>query len=1095
MNLIFCLVFFAGLLPGSAYAQAIRPVSLQCEYRHNPIGMDVQKPSLSWLPETTSPGLRNQKQSGYQVLVASTPELLSHDSGDLWDSKFIDSDQSVQVIYDGKTLHSLDKCFWKVRVKDGSGNISGWSEMAGWEMGLLKRADWKGYWIGAKTEEDSHLWREVNGYCSKAETSGDKIKWVQVDLGEETSFDKVVIHPALPMKYSDGERTVSNAGFGFPLRFRVDISNDPDFKKYKTIMDKTASDFPNPGRRKVTVLCPDVTARYVRFTAIKLWNSKHSERPYYFALGELQVISGGKVISKNSPVLALDTVEDWGWSKCNLTDGMSLVDEVEKGHEALLLRKEEELTKKIQSATAFISGLGYYELTINGNKVGDHLLDPGFTDYTKRVLYASYDITKYLKPGSNCFGVILGNGWYNEVTPDAWGFQTAPWRGDPKLLINIVIGFSDGTGTVISSDGSWKVSTGKIVFNSVRSGETQDARLEKKGWNLAGYVDTAWQSAVVVPAPGGKLVSQQMPPIRATKEISPVNLTEPTPGVYVFDLGVNISGWAKLKIKGEEGDTVTLFYNEHLNSDGTVRYGPHAWWHYGPYQTDKYICDGSGTGIFEPHFTYHGFQYVEVRGLKYKPEPGDLRGIWVHTDPEPAGEFECSNAGINKVQELILRTQLNNLHSIPTDCPHREKIGWMGDGLVTMEEAMYNFDMAQFYIKWFHDMMDAQESDGHVPPIVPNPGWNWATSLKNPENAIPVFSDPWWGGALLMTPWNIYKYYGDSRYIAEGYESMKAYMDWISIMADAHIFKASLGDWIEPAVFTDAKGTPKDQIGTSAYFYFARLMSRYAQMLNKPEDAKKYALLADTIRERFNEEFFDEATGLYAENSQTAQVIPLLFGMVPEGKEKIVEEQLIKNIVDVHNKHLYTGFVGTPLLFKLLTERGYSELAYTIATQEDTPGWFYMLRNGATTLWEVWDAITQIDFSRDHPAFGSIGAWYYYSLGGIQPDPDNPGFEKIIFNPGIAGDLTWARASYTSVRGKISVDWKKEGGKFILNIEVPVNTRAMVYVPADELDTVLEGNTPVTQNKQISYIKKAGEKYVFEVGSGKYQFLSNYKGK
>ncbi|MBE0655672.1 MAG: family 78 glycoside hydrolase catalytic domain, partial [Bacteroidales bacterium] len=954
IRLIYALVILTILSAGSSFAQTIRPVSLRCEYQVDPIGIDTKKTSLTWLLEETSPNLRGQKQTGYQVLVASSPEILSGNTGDLWNSGEVDSDQNVHVIYAGKELNSLDKCYWKVRVKDGSGKFSDWSAMARWEMGLLSRADWKGNWIGSKEKPEPKSKGEISGYCSLGESSQDKIKWVQVDLGETRSFDKVILHPALPTKYPDGRRTVSNPGFGFPLRFRIDISNDPDFKKYKTILDETDSDFPNPGKKEVTVTSPGQKSRYVRFTATKLWDSKSGDRPFYFALGELQVISEDKVISLNKPALGFDSVDEWGWKLCNLTDGLNLIGEMERDHEALLLRKEKEISGKIQTATAFISGLGYYELNINGKKAGDHLLDPGFTDYTKRVLYTSYDVTDYLNSGNNCIGVILGSGWYDQTTTDAWGFQIAPWIASPKLLLNIVIDFTDGTQTVIASDESWKLSTGHIVFNSVRSGEIHDARLKKEGWDLPGYPDAGWEPAVIVPAPGGKLASQQIPPIRATREIIPVSLTEPIPGVYVYDLGVNISGWARFEIKGEKGDTVSLFYNEHLNPDGTVRYGAHTWWHYGPYQTGQFICSGSGTEIFEPRFTYHGFQYVEVKGLKKKPELNDLTGIWVHTDPDPAGEFLCSNTDINKIQELIIRTQLNNLHSIPTDCPHREKIGWMGDGLVTMEEAIYNFDMATFYIKWFRDMMDAQETDGHVPPIIPNSGWDWATSLKNPENVIPAFSDPWWGGTLLMTPWNIYKYYGDSRFIAEGYDAMKDYMDWIAKVADDHILIANLADWVEPAMFSDAKTTPKEQVGTSAYFYFARLMSRFAQMLDKPNDAEKYAKLANTIRERYNEEFFDEATGLYAENSQTAQVIPLLFEMVPEGSETIVEEQLLNTIINVHNKHLSTGFVGTPLLFQLLTEKGHSDLAYTIATQEDHPGWFYMLRNGATSIWEVW---------------------------------------------------------------------------------------------------------------------------------------------
>ena len=1075
----------------SSNQQLIRPVSLRCEYQVNPKGIDISKPSLSWLFETAGTSLRGQKQSAYQVLVASRPEILARDSGDLWNSGLVKSDQSIQVLYNGLSLNSRARCFWKVRVSDIEGNLSKWSAVASWEMGLLKSDDWQGSWIGAKDKSETKPWVETNGYCSIGENSQDVVRWVQIDLGEIKEFDKIILHPSLPTRYPDGAQIQRTPGFGFPLRFRIDVSGSPGFEKYKSIADKSYADITNPESKEVEIKCPGQKSRFVRLTATKLWDSHRRGHPFLFALGELQVISGDEVISLKKAVLASDSSEGWGWSKNNLTDGLNLVNELEKGHGTLLIRKETEISQKVQSATAFICGLGYYELYINGRKVGDHVLDPGFTDYNKRVLYNTYDVTDYLKSGLNCLGVMLGGGWFDPATPDAWGFQSAPWVAPPELLLNVILEFADGTKKVISTDGTWKLSGGPIVFNSVRSGEIYDARLEEPDWNLPGYPDTHWKPVKVVSPPPGRLESQQMPAIRATRIISPVKLSEPLPGVYVYDFGVNTAGWVRFKVNAEKGDTITFFHNEQLNPDGTVLCGPHSWWTYGPYQTDKFISGGKPSEVYEPRFTYHGFRYVQVNGMKKRPLLNDMESIWVHTDPDTAGTFSCSNPDINKVQELIIRTQLNNLHSIPTDCPHREKIGWMGDGLVTMEEAIYNFDMVRFYSKWFDDMMDGQEANGHVPPIIPNPGWIEATTAKNPDGRMPDFTDIWWGGTLIMTPWYLYQYYGDRRYLEAGYDCMKAYIDWLDDNAKNYIIRANLGDWIEPAVFTKAKQTPKEQVGTSAFFFLTRLMGQVAALLDKPSDAEKFNALAGKILNRYNEEFFDAATGIYAEDSQTAHVIPLLFDMVPEGKDKLVEQYLI-GLISKNNNHLNTGFIGTPLMFRLLSNTGYADLAYTMATQEDQPGWFYMLRNGATTIWEVWDAIAQVDHSRDHPAFGSIGAWYYQSLAGIQPDPEGPGFKKIIIKPDVAGDLTWAKASYRSIHGKISSDWRRDKGKFILNIEVPVNTSATVYIPADGLDSILEGKQPAAQSTHISYLKKDRNKYVFEVGSGTYQFISNY---
>lgn len=1081
--------------PGFSQAEdgaAIKPVTLRVEYHENPVGIDNRNPALSWLLVSVEPADRNQVQTAYEILVASSLENLNDNMGDLWDSGPVYSNQNTLIKYRGTPLRSLLKCYWKVRIRDGEGELSHWSEVGEWTMGLLDGSDWKGDWIGAKGTLDTQPRQDENGYYSQFSLDQNEEKWILLDLGESQVIDRVVLHPALPLKYPNGQTAVRSPGFGFPVRFKIDISDSKEFEDYKTVTDLTQDDFENPGYQEQTFFIQPVKTQYVRLTVTKLWNFKGADPPFGFGLGELQVFYGERNLSLGKKAYAKDSEEEWGWSMKNLTDGRNIIGEIESGHEAILFRKETKIARKLKAATVCISGLGYYELYINGKRVGDRVLSPGFTDYSKRVLYNTYDAKEYLKTGANVFGVIVGGGWYNIATPDAWGFHKAPWTAPPKLLFNLHLEYTDGDSQTVVSDTTWKWSTGPIVFNCVRGGEFSDARQDKPGWDLSGYDDKLWQDAVRVPSPEGKMVSEQNPPIRVNQYVTPVNLTEPIPGVYVYDMGVNMSGWARFEAEGgERGDTITFFYNERLAEDGTVRVGPHTWWHYGPYQTGKLILSGSKE-VFEPRFTYHGFRYVQVTGLRNRPRLDQLQGAWVYTDVEKAGEFSCSNPDINQIQEMVLRTQLSNLHSIPTDCPHREKIGWLGDGVVTFDEAMYNFDMATFYTKWYRDILDAQEDNGHVPPIAPNPGWIQATSLKNSNNGVPAFSDPWWGGACIILPWKVYQYYGDRRLMEEGYLAMQDYLDWLGSTARDHILTANLGDWIEPAAFNDEEGAPKDQVGTAAYYYFTKLMEEMAELLNNPTDKKRYSDLAASIKRRYNEKFFDPAKGSYSDHSQLSHVFPLALGLVPEGKEELVERQLIDLIKNKDRNHLNTGFVGTPFLFNLLVDRGYSDLAYTMVTQEDHPGWIYMLRNNATTVWEVWDAVAQNDHSRNHPAFGSISAWFYRSLAGIQPDSSGPGFKRIIIRPALMDGLTWASSSYHSINGKIVCNWRRDNDKYILEVAIPPNTTALVYLPSKSLNTIYEGNKSVSTKPEIKFLARDKNRFIFEVGSGRYHFESDF---
>jgi alpha-L-rhamnosidase len=606
---------------------------------------------------------------------------------------------------------------------------------------------------------------------------------------------------------------------------------------------------------------------------------------------------------------------------------------------AVYLRRVMPLAKRPTRATAYISGLGYYELYLNGKRVGDHVLDPGFTDYDQRVLYVTYDVTGSLSLGTNIAGVVLGNGWYHPITPDAFRFEKAPWRQVPRLLVNLDLDYADGSHETLTSDSSWKWSTGPLVFNCIRAGETYDARLELPRWNEPNYDDSGWKPAVAVMAPKGRLRAQMEPPIRITETVKPVKLTEPKPGVYLFDLGVNLTGWARFEATGEPGQKITLEYNEVLRPDGTLDM-KHSHGHtYGRYQTDELILNRQGRGAFEPRFTYHGFRYVQVTGLTRKPALLSLLARGVHTDWETAGEFSSSNPKINKLEEAVRRTLSNSAHSIPGEEPTREKMGWTQDGLNTMEAALYNFRAAPVYTQYLYDMIDAQEANGHVPPIVPTSGWG----RTEPDGSPPDYSDPWWGGTLPYVAGKLYEYYGDRRALEEACEPMKRWVDYLTSTAKDHLVDWRLGDWLEIGKSGRPKRTPIIQTSTAGYYFCVMAVVRTAELLGRPDDAQKYRQLAEQIKTSFNRHFFDPQTGLYAPESQTSQVLPLYLDMVPEGKRELVLQRLIENIHE-HKDHMTTGFVGVMPMLLSLPDWGYEDLGYTVAMQEDVPGFLLFCR-------------------------------------------------------------------------------------------------------------------------------------------------------
>jgi len=758
-----------------------------------------------------------------------------------------------------------------------------------------------------------------------------------------------------------------------------------------------------------------------------------------------------------------------------------------------LLRRRFMLDKKVKLARVYVSGLGYYELRINGRRIGDRYLDPGQTDYEKIVLYSTYDVTESLREGENVIGIMLGNGRCN-VKPERRAFHKH--YGEPRAIAQVKMEFIDGSQEILVTDEEWRVSTGPIVDNDIYDGEIYDARLEKEGWDAPGYNDQGWGKAKVAEAPGGRMLSQAtFPPIKIAGMVQPVKVTNPKPNVYVFDFGQNFTGWVRLSVNGPRGTEVRLRYAETLNPDGTINAKNLR----GAKATDVYILKGEGVEIYEPRFTYHGFRYVEITGFPGVPTINSLQGIFVHSDVKPVGGFSCSNQLLNDIHKNVLWGQLSNLMSIPTDCPQRdERMGWMGDAQLSAEEAIYNFDMAAFYIKWLRDIRAAQKEDGSVPDVVP-PYWSLYPA------------DPAWGKACIVIPWLLYLHYGDKRALEENYELMNGWVDFLSAKAENHVLKFSkYGDWCPPGHIKSAE-TLGEVISALCYYEDTLLLSKIAHVLGKDGDAKKYAELAEKIKEGFNREYFSDKHNCYLPlkgilgdeshqfYSQTANAISLYLEMAPLDKVEDVLKRLLNDVTITCDNHINTGIIGTRYILETLTKYGYADVAYKIMSQTNYPSLGYMIKEGATTLWERWEYLAESGMnSHNHIMFGSVDAWFYKTLAGINVDPENPGFKKIIIKPHVVGDLTYAGASMKTIRGLVISRWAKNENSLILEVTVPVNSVADVYIPTmgltnpivKESGRVIWRENAFLEGAQGIISGRKEEKHiVFSVGSGSYIFL------
>lgn len=762
-----------------------------------------------------------------------------------------------------------------------------------------------------------------------------------------------------------------------------------------------------------------------------------------------------------------------------------------------LFRKEFKLAKEIKRARIYISGLGFYELYINGKKVGDHVLDPALTDYRKRVLYVIYDIKDVLREGRNTIGVMLGNGWYSDSS--VFGIQ--PKFGDsPRLLLQMNIEFADGMTVNIKSDKTWKVSSGPIICNNLHGGEIYDARLEKPGWTTSSYDGSGWANAEIVSDPGGKMVTQLMPAMKVVETIKPVKFTSPKAGVYVYDFGQLFGGWVRLHVKGSRDTKIIIKYSSRMLPSGLIDEAPYP----GDQETDFYILKGYPKGeAYEPRFTFHPVRYVQITGCPSKLAKSNLEGRVIHSAVDLSGDFHCSNPLLNQIHRSVTWTLRNALKGFPLDCLHREPIAYNEPASVSSILYTRKY-MPLFWTKWLSDIKGTQRQEGWISDLAPDfPGID-----RQPDAAQ--------AGNYPALVWYLYQYYEDKRILADHYSAMKAWADYLTSNADGYIITTGwLGDHMLPGKFPGeeefvSKETPPPLIWTGYYYCSVSIVSQVADVLGKTNDVVQYTELAEKIKDALNDEFFDKSNDNYARGSQTSNVFPLVLGIVPKGHQETVVRNIIRDIMEKQDGHIHTGHVGTTSMIEALTKFSDGKAMYQIATTTTYPGWGYMVRQGATTIWESWggDWVNTTTHRAAHRAdsmmmWGCIDKFFYNYLAGIgEPDYHGlgymvPGFRKIEIKPHVLGDLTSASASIKTVRGMVSSSWEKTDDSLTLEVSIPVNSQAKVSIPKMGLDNVTVKESGKTIFEDGSYIggvmavtdgNENTDYVTFEVGSGSYSF-------
>jgi alpha-L-rhamnosidase len=1054
-----CCVFCASLLCLTAASAFAAPVHLRVNGRVNPLGIDTAKPVFSWQSDATA---RDWKQSAYEVLVARSVDALRAGRADVWDSGKQMSSESVDIAYGGPALKSQQRCFWMVRVWDAAGAPSMAMEPASFEMGLLQPADWKAQWV---RRDDP---RELEAL--------QKMQWIwlananalQAPQGSAAEF-RYVLHLAKKPEAAD-------------LHVLCGETCTTTVNGVVTGHKKEWAAFDQEEIRDALKFGQGVAGDNVVLIRFEVPKSEEAGKTFPASLAaalrlrkqdgdETWLLSGDGWEGRNAganaawtPVAKLGTLTSKLFdSGSNRRAPIHAPERIVSG--ASLYRKVFESHGSLVSARLYITALGSYRAFVNGKQVGNDALTPGFTDFRKRVLYQTYDVTSMVTAGKNAIGTMLGAGWHG--SPLLWS-GVRRFSGPDCLRAQLELTYADGSHRTVATDSSWGASDAPVVAAEIYGGETYDARLEQTGWDTAKFRESKrWTPAVVSPVDAAVAVTAEPDlPVQPRQTIAPVSvkMVGEAQKVAVFDMGQNMVGLVRLHVHGPRGATVRLRFAERLNPDGTI-YTENL---RDADATDRYTLAGKGDEAWMPAFTFHGFRYVEVAGYPGTPALADIQGQVLNSLPEkPAMRLETSSDLLNRMSELGLWGQRGNFVSIPTDCPQRdERMGWMGDAGAFWRTGSYNFDIDSFSDKFMQDIVDAQAVDGAFADISPN--------LLVGTQGTP--GAPGWSDAGILVPYATWLQYGNRSLLEQNWPAMQRFMNFIERTNPTFLRKNALGanyaDWLAPDPHT-----PRDLVGTAYWALVAQQMQTMAVALGRDEDAKKYAALYDHIRAAYQAQYV-HADGSVEGDTQTVYVVTLAMGLAPKALEANMTDRLVKNIAD-HQNHLTTGFLGTPYLLPALDKEGRADVAYSLLLNDTYPSWGYMVAKGATTWWERWNGDTGDPGmnSYNHYAFGSVMAWVYRRTAGIDADTRAAGFHHVEIAPQVNSKLSHVHAEYDSVYGTIVTDWKTDANHTLhLMVSVPANTTATVHLPGA---ATMDGKQVATSGQGAS---------TAEIGSGTYQF-------